>query len=42
MKRMVLMTFLLFFVLIGSRVVMGQNSTARFKMAEVAGVKVLR
>ncbi len=42
MKRKVLMVFLLFFALVGSNVVTGQSSMARFKMAEVARVKVSR
>jgi endonuclease YncB( thermonuclease family) len=38
MKRMVFMIFLLFFVLFGSHIVMGQNSTLPFQIAEVTNI----
>ena len=38
MKRTMLMVFLLFFVLVGSNVVTGQSTTARFQVAEVISI----
>jgi endonuclease YncB( thermonuclease family) len=38
MKCAVLMVFLLFFVLVGSQVVMGQTSAAQFQVAEVTNI----